>query len=83
MATSPVPGGRSISSTSRSPQYTSARNCCTARCSMGPRHTTGALPVVNMPIEMTFTPCPDGGIIICSTWVGCPVTPSMRGTEKP
>ena len=50
---------------------------------MGPRHTTGALPVVNMPIEMTFTPCPDGGIIICSTWVGRPVTPSMRGTEKP
>ena len=67
---SPVPGGRSSSSTSRSPQYTSARNCCSARCSIGPRHTTGALPGVNMPIEMTFTPCADGGMIMFSTWVG-------------
>ena len=83
MATSPVPGGRSISSTSRSPQYTSARNCCTARCSIGPRQTTGALPVVNMPMEITFTPCAVGGMIICSTWVGGSVTPSIRGTECP
>ena len=83
MATSPVPGGRSISSTSRSPQYTSARNCCTARWSIGPRQTTGVLPSVNMPIEMTLMPCAVGGIIICSTWVGRPVTPSMRGTEWP
>ena len=36
-----------------------------------------------MPIEMTFTPCALGGMIIWSTWVGLPVTPSMRGTEKP
>ena len=83
MATSPVPGGRSISSTSRSPQYTSPRNCCTARCSIGPRHTTGALPLVNMPMEITFTSCETGGMIICSTWVGVPVTPSIRGTEWP
>ena len=40
-------------------------------------------PVVNIPIEMTFTPCADGGMIIFSTWVGSPVTPSMRGTECP
>ena len=43
IAMSPVPGGRSISSTSRSPQYTSARNCCSARCSIGPRQTTGGV----------------------------------------
>ena len=54
---SPVPGGRSSSSTSRSPQNTSPRNCCSARCSIGPRHTTGWLPGTNMPIEMTFTSC--------------------------
>ena len=83
IAMSPVPGGRSISSTSRSPQNTSARNCCSARCSIGPRQTTAVLPGVNMPIEMTFTSCATGGMIICSTWVGLPVTPSMRGTEKP
>ena len=83
MATSPVPGGRSRSRTSRSPQYTSARNCWRARCSIGPRHTTAALPWVNIPIEMTFTPYSDGGMIILSTWVGRPVTPSIRGTEWP
>ena len=83
MATSPVPGGRSSSSTSRSPQYTSARNCCSARCSIGPRQTTGVLPLVNMPMEMTFTPCADGGMIMFSTGVGRPVTPSIRGTECP
>ena len=38
---------------------------------------------MNMPMEMTFMPCAVGGMIICSTWVGGPVTPSMRGTECP
>ena len=83
MAMSPVPGGRSSSSTSRSPQNTSARNCCSARCSIGPRQTTGTLPSTNMPTLITFTPCATGGRIISPTRVGRPVTPSMRGTEKP
>ncbi len=83
IAMSPVPGGRSSSSTSRSPQKTSARNCWRARCSIGPRQTTAVLPGVNIPIEMTFTPCACGGIIICSTWVGRAVTPSIRGTLCP
>lgn len=83
IAMSPVPGGRSSSSTSRSPQYTSARNCWSARCSIGPRQTTGALPGVNMPMEMTFTPCADGGMIMFSTCVGRPSAPSMRGTLWP
>ncbi len=80
---SPVPGGRSSSSTSRSPQKTSARNCCSVRCSIGPRHTTGALPGLNMPIEMTFTPCACGGMIMSSTLVGRSVVPSILGTEWP
>ena len=80
---SPVPGGRSSSSTSRSPQYTSARNCCSARCSIGPRQTTASLPGVNIPIEITFTPCACGGMIMFSTWVGRSAVPSMRGTEWP
>jgi hypothetical protein len=36
-----------------------------------------------MPIEMTFTPFADGGMIMFSTWVGLPSLPSMRGTEWP
>ena len=34
-----------------------------------------------MPIEMTFTPFADGGMIMFSTWVGVPSAPSMRGTR--
>ena len=42
--------------------------------------TTGALPGLNMPIEMTDTPWAGGGMIMSSTWVGrCRSTPSMRG----
>ena len=52
--------------------------------SIGPRHTIGRLPGgLNMPIEITFTSCADGGMIIFSTLVGSPVTPSIRGTECP
>ena len=83
MAMSPVPGGRSRSRTSSSPQNTSTRNCCSARCSMGPRQTTAWLPGTNMPMEMTFTSWATGGRIISSTRVGGRSTPSMRGTEKP
>ncbi len=83
IAMSPVPGGRSSSSTSRSPQYTSARNCWSARCSIGPRHTTGVLFCVNMPIEITFTPCACGGMIMSSTRVGRSDAPSIRGIEWP
>ena len=38
---------------------------------------------MNMPIEMTFTPWLSSGRIIPSIAVGRPVTPSIRGTEKP
>ena len=43
--TSPVPGGMSTTSTSSSPQWTSCRNCSSARCSIGPRHITGCVVV--------------------------------------
>ena len=81
-ATSPVPGGRSKSSTSRSPQKTSARNCCSARWSMGPRQTTGALPSTNCPMEMCLMPWEIGGSSISSSsTVGPSVQPSRLGTE--
>jgi hypothetical protein len=50
---------------------------------MGPRHTTGVLPWVNIAMEMTFTSCAIGGRIIESTWVGRSTTPIIRGTEWP
>jgi hypothetical protein len=36
-----------------------------------------------MPIEITFTPCDCGGMIMSSTRVGRPSTPSIRGMEWP
>jgi hypothetical protein len=54
--TSPVPGGRSASRKSSSPQYTSPRNCWTALCSIGPRQMTGVSSSTTNPIEMSFTP---------------------------
>ncbi|MDQ0735604.1 hypothetical protein QFZ50_002067 [Arthrobacter agilis] len=83
MAMSPVPGGRSRKSTSRSPKYTSVRNCSSARCSIGPRQEMGWLPSTNIPMEITFTPCATGGRISSSTRVGCCVMPIRAGTEKP
>ncbi len=79
---SPVPGGRSSSSTSRSPQNTSARNCCNARCSIGPRHTTGWPAGTNMPIETTLTSCARGGSSMSSTRVGRPAHPEHAGDRE-
>ena len=68
---------------SRSPQYTSARNWVSSLCRIGPRSGSGSLPFFSIPLEMAETPWADGGMIICSTWVGRAVTPSIRGTECP
>ena len=54
--TSPVPGGRSMSKTSISPQWTSNRNCSSALCNMGPRHTTGAPSSTKKPTDINRTP---------------------------
>ena len=99
MAISPVPGGKSSSNTSRAPKCTSMMNCSRARCSMGPRHATGSLPLRNMPIEITrikppLTFCSPqrwagagtstvGGRIRSSRRVGASVIPSRPGMEKP
>ena len=68
---------------SKSPKYTSVKNCSSALCSMGPRQATGWLPATNIPIEMTFTPWATGGRIISSIRVGAWVMPISPGTEKP
>ena len=50
----PVPGGMSTTSVSSSPQWTSERNCSSARWSIGPRHMTGALSSRKKPIDMNL-----------------------------
>ena len=53
---SPVPGGMSTTSTSRSPQSTSSRSCLIADITIGPRQTIGASSSTRKPIDMTLTP---------------------------
>ncbi len=81
--TSPVPGGMSTTSTSRSPQCTSVRNCSSARCSIGPRHITGSLPSRKKPIDISFRSSFTGGTIISSTATGFWWMPRMCGIEWP
>jgi hypothetical protein len=81
--TSPVPGGMSTTSVSSSPQCTSDRNCSSARCSIGPRHITGALSSRKNPIDISFSPCWTGGTIMRSTSTGRWWIPSMCGIEWP
>ncbi len=54
--TSPVPGGRSTSRWSSSPQATSSRNWVSALCSIGPRQTTAESSCTKKPIDMTLMP---------------------------
>ena len=60
-AMSPVPGGMSTSKKSGSSQYTSVRNCSSALCNMGPRHTTAWPSGTKYPIEIQRTPHASGG----------------------
>ena len=57
--TSPVPGGMSMMSTSRSPsspQATSRSICLSAPTTIGPRQMTGVSSSTMKPIDMTFRP---------------------------
>ena len=81
--TSPVPGGRSSSRYSSSPQATSSRNCWIALCSIGPRQTTAEFSSTKKPIDITLTlPAASSGRILRSASTsGLWLTPSMRGIE--
>jgi hypothetical protein len=82
IAMSPVPGGRSHSRKSSSPQYTSPRNCWSARCSIGPRQITErSWSGMKNPIEMTLQPWACSGMTMPSNDTGLPCTPIMRGIE--
>jgi hypothetical protein len=81
MATSPVPGGMSTTSVSRSPQCTSERNCSSARWSIGPRHMIGVFSSRKKPMDMTLRSPFTGGTIILSTATGRWLIPSIVGIE--
>ena len=49
------------------PSARPARNCSSARCSIGPRHISGALSSRKKPIDISFRSCATGGMIILST----------------
>ena len=62
--TSPVPGGMSISRSSRSPQCTSRRNCSTALVSIRPRHIRAVSSSTRKPVDTTFSrPSPTASVV--------------------
>ena len=67
------------------PQWTSERNCSSARCSIGPRHMTAPLSSRKKPIEITFTSWATGGTIILSTVdraaAGCRACPDREAVD--
>ena len=83
ICTSPVPGGKSMSSKSSSPQVTLKRNWCIILASMGPRHTTGVPGSISSPMEMALRPCADKGWMRPSSAVGLPSRPSKPGMLGP
>ena len=80
---SPVPGGRSMSRTSSSPQRTFVANCEMVFMIIGPRQTTGASASMRRPIDMTFTPKFSRGMRVSPSRRGRALTPIIRGTEGP
>ena len=81
---SPVPGGRSITSTSSSPQTTFRRNSVTSFVTIGPRQMTGVCSPTNIPIEIARMPCRSTGTSFrpspARTFASMP---SMSGTLGP
>ena len=84
---SPVPGGRSTTSTSSgaasSPQRTSSIIWRTAEETIGPRQIIARPSSTMKPIDITFTPNASSGISLPSSKVGLSVRPIMRGAEGP
>ena len=82
---SPVPGGRSTSRKSSSPQATSWKNWRIAPASIGPRHTTGSSGLGSRkPIDMIFTPCASMGTSFSLMTEGLRSgTPIRKGTLGP
>ena len=82
--TSPVPGGRSIKSTSSSPQATCVSICWSAPISIGPRQITAWPSSTIRPSDMAVTPwARSGRMVLPSGEAGRPESPNIRGWEGP
>ncbi len=85
---SPVPGGMSITSTSRGSaslaQATSLSIWFRAEDAMGPRQIIGAASSTNRPMDMIFRPQASSGLsFLLAVSSGSDSTPVMRGIEGP
>jgi hypothetical protein len=81
---SPVPGGRSTTSTSRSPQRVSLSSWVSAEVAIGPRQIVGASWSTSRPIDIASTPCARiGSMVLPSGLSGRPDRPSIIGTLGP
>jgi catechol 2,3-dioxygenase len=81
---SPVPGGRSTTSTSRSPHATSRSIWVMADITIGPRQIIARSSSTRKPIDMTFTPKRSiGSSVRRPTSRGLPRSPNSRGCEGP
>ena len=74
---SPVPGGRSTTRTSVSPQSTSFRNCRTIPITIGPRQMTGDCSSRKKPIDMQLH-----AVAARSARCACRPTPRARGRPE-
>ena len=81
---SPVPGGMSTTSTSRSPQATSRSIWVMADMTMGPRQIMAASSSTRKPMDMTLRPwAAMGSSTRFSRSRGLPLIPSSLGIDGP
>ena len=81
--TSPVPGGRSITSTSSTPQSHCSTICTSAELAIGPRQTIAFFGSVIMPIDSALMPCASAGCSRLPSSRARPSMPRMVGTDGP
>ncbi len=81
---SPVPGGRSQTRTSSSPQFTSRSSWLMALITIGPRQIIGVSSAIMKPIDITLMPkfC-IGSRRLPSRLCGLPLIPIRRGCDGP
>ena len=79
--TSPVPGGRSTSSSSQSPQSASIR-LASAPVAIGPRQASAWPGETSWPSDRNLMPCASTGISLSSSAVGLAWLPSKRRLRR-
>ena len=81
---SPVPGGRSTTSTSRSPQRVCSSSWVSDEVAIGPRQIIGVSWSTSRPIDIASIPCARiGSMVLPSGLSGRPDRPSIIGMLGP